>query len=118
MATVLREHQKALERARHRGLRYDLVFPGDHGGHRGATSVHKPLAQAARAAGVTTRVTPQVLRRTVNTLLLLNGVDRIVIRSQLGHVSEQMTERYAGVPISAKHDALARMERRGKAPDG
>ena len=54
-------------------------------------------------------MTPQVLRRTFNTLLVHAGVDRIVLRSQMGHTSEEMTRRYASVDIGAKHDAVTRL---------
>ncbi len=116
MMAVLREHKALLVALERRGQYGNLVFPSDTGGYRTATSLQKPLAKAAKEAGLPGRVTPQVLRRTVNTLLLLSGVDRIVIRSQLGHVSEQMTERYAGISVQAKHDAVARMEARKKVP--
>ena len=53
-----------------------------------------------------------MLRRTLNTLLALDGVDRLVLRSQMGHCSEQMTERYAGVRAEAKRDAVSRLESR------
>ena len=42
------------------------------------------------------------------------GVDRIVLRSQMGHSSEEMTRRYAGVNISAKQHALRRLIRMTK----
>ena len=53
---------------------------------------------------------PQVLRRTFNTLMVEAGVDRIVLRSQMGHCSEEMTERYAGVSVEAKLAAVRRLE--------
>jgi len=64
---------------------------------------------AAEAAGIEVRVTPQVLRRTFNTLMVHAGVDRIVLRSQMGHCSEEMTARYAGVAIADKQAALSRV---------
>jgi integrase len=73
------------------------------------TSTHKPLELAALAAGVDVRVTPQVLRRTFNTLMVHAGVDRIVLRSQMGHCSEEMTQRYAGVSVEAKLAAVHRL---------
>ncbi|MBT9560995.1 MAG: tyrosine-type recombinase/integrase [Myxococcales bacterium] len=112
MLAVIREHRAFLEASFHRGRKGTLLFPAQTGGYRTGQTLRKPLARAAEAAGIEQVVTPQVLRRTVNTLLLLSGVDRIVIRSQLGHVSEQMTERYAGIGVDAKLDAVARMEAR------
>ena len=42
--------------------------------------------------------------------MLQAGVDRIVLRSQMGHCSEEMTERYAGVSVEAKLAAVRRLE--------
>jgi integrase len=109
LAEVLREHRRGMVVAQHRGLKTGLVFPSDHGTSREPASLHKPLALAAEAAGIEVRVTPQVLRRTFNTLMVLSGVDRIVLRSQMGHSSEEMTRRYAGVDLSAKSEAVARL---------
>ena len=75
--------------------------------HRASSSLYKPLTLAAEAAKTDVRVTPQVLRRTFNTLMTHAGVDRIVLRSQMGHSSEEMTRRYAGVDIEDKHAAVA-----------
>ncbi len=52
---------------------------------------------------------PQVLRRTYNSLMVRAGVDRIILRSQIGHVSEEMTERYMGVSDEDKHEAVAKV---------
>jgi len=71
--------------------------------------LHKPLALAASAASIEVKVTAQVLRRTFNTLMVHAGVDRIVLRSVMGHCTEAMTERYAGVGIPAKQAALQRL---------
>lgn len=65
-----------------------------------------PLAEAAKAVGIQQKVTPQVLRRTWNTLMALAGADRITIRAIMGHSSEQMTERYAGVSTATKLAAV------------
>jgi integrase len=109
MAEVLRAHRRTLVARQNRGLAKGMVFPSDSGTYRTSASLHKPLALAAERAGIEVRVTPQVLRRTFNTLMVQAGVDRIVLRSQMGHCSEAMTQRYAGVAVSAKHEALARI---------
>ena len=88
----------------------DLVFPGAHGGHRFPQSLRKPLAQASEIAGLDLHVTAQVIRRTVNTLLLEAGVNEIIIRSILGHASRQMTSRYAGIHHAQKLAAVERIE--------
>jgi integrase len=80
------------------------------GGYREPSSLNRPICAAIKAAGLDQRVGPQVLRRTFNTLLLAAKVDRIVLRSQMGHCSEEMTERYAGVPVDLKTAAVRRLE--------
>ncbi len=109
LVKVLSDHRERLVAAQHRGLSTGLIFPANNGSYRNPQSMHKPLSLAAEAAGIDVKVTPQVLRRTFNTLMLAAGVDRIVLRSQMGHSSEEMTQRYAGIPIEAKHDALAKV---------
>lgn len=92
-----------------RGIRgFGLVFPDSDGRHRHYTTLHKPLKEAARRAGVS-HVSPQVLRRTFNTLCLAEGIDRAVLRSMMGHVSEEMTQRYAGVGDELKRAAVVRL---------
>ena len=87
-----------------------LVFPSRSGTYRTPESLHKPLADAAAKVGIGQRVTSQVLRRTFNTLLLRAGVDRTVLRSQMGHCSEAMTSRYAGVSLDDKREAVRLIE--------
>ena len=64
---------------------------------------------AAEAAKLDQVVSPQVLRRGFNTALLRAGVDRIVLRSILGHCSEEMTARYAGVDSADKKAAILKV---------
>ena len=103
---VLREQRTRLIKEQHPGLEKGLVFPADNGGYRMPQSLHKPLAIAANAAGIEIRVTAQVLRRTFNTLMQEVGVNPVVLRSQMGHSSPEMTNRYSGVSIEAKCKAV------------
>ncbi|MSQ82169.1 MAG: hypothetical protein EXR77_04520 [Myxococcales bacterium] len=64
------------------------------------------MAFAAKSVGIQQKVTPQVLRRTWNTLMALAGADRFTIRAIMGHSSEQMTERYSGVSTATKLAAV------------
>lgn len=105
-AEALRAHRKELIRKNHPGIPSGLVFPSDAGTHREPSSLKKCLDMAREDAKITQRVSPQVLRRTFNTLLIAYNVDRIVIRATMGHSSEQMTERYAGVPMPMKLAAV------------
>lgn len=56
------------------------------------------------------RVTPHVLRHTTAVHLLEAGVDVNVIRSWLGHVSLETTNRYAEITAKIKQEALQACE--------
>jgi integrase len=103
---VLAMQRRQQLETQHRGLAEGLVFPSDTGTMRVPASLAKALEKARRATDIEVHVTPQVLRRTFNTLMVTAGIDRIVLRAMIGHVSETMTERYAGVPAGAKHAAV------------
>ncbi len=87
-------------------IKSGLVFPSTKGTPREGNSLNSALEIATEAAGIKQKVTPQVLRRSVNTLGVLAGVDRITLRAMMGHTSEEMTQRYSGVPDAAKDRAL------------
>ena len=55
------------------------------------------ISQFRRDAGIKRRVTPHMLRHTVATLLLRNGVDIRVVQEFLGHASIATTQRYTHV---------------------
>ena len=75
----------------HRGL----IFPSNRGGFRHVSSLSKPLSRASKAAGLTISVTPQVLRRTFNTLIKKRAVGSdLALRDMMGHVSSDMTSLY------------------------
>ena len=87
-------------------IKSGLVFPSLKGTPREGNSLTAALEIATEVAGIKQKVTPQVLRRSVNTLGVLAGVDRITLRAMMGHTSEEMTQRYSGVPDAAKDRAL------------
>lgn len=122
---VLRAHRQRLMREQHPALATGLVFPAtedgrryddegrlveDRGWHRGPSSQLNHLKRASRRAGLPIEVTPRVLRRTVNTLLVNAGVDRLVIRAILGHSSEAMTSTYYHAPNAEKVAAVTTLE--------
>jgi integrase/recombinase XerD len=55
------------------------------------------IAQFRRDAGIERNVTPHMLRHTVATLLLRNGVDIRVVQEFLGHASIVTTQRYTHI---------------------
>ena len=55
------------------------------------------IAQFRRDAGIERHVTPHMLRHTVATLLLRNGVDIRVVQEFLGHASIVTTQRYTHI---------------------
>lgn len=108
LVEILRAHRRTMVRNQHPGVGSGLVFPasarGDladpdaappaEGWYRLSGSLLKTLVRAARSVGLEVRVTPQVLRRTWVSLQVESGIDRLVLRSIVGHVDEEMTERY------------------------
>lgn len=71
------------------------LFPGQQAGCPiSASSVRYHLGAAAKATGLTKRVTPHVLRHTFATHLLELGTDIRVIQMLLGHRSIRTTARY------------------------
>lgn len=101
----------------------DWLFPGWRAGrHMSATSVLNACREAARAAGISRRVTVHTLRHSFATHLLENGTDVRVIQSLLGHSRIETTARYAAVSsrlISRTRsplDQLGAKPRRGRPP--
>jgi integrase len=104
LVEILRAHRLT------QGLHTRVVFPADgrsKTGYRNGQTLTGPLRAAAERAGIDVRLGPQVLRRTFDTLGL--GVDRVVLRSMMGHASEEMTNRYAGVRDETKLAAVKEM---------
>ena len=106
LVEVLQSHRQQQIAAQHPGLKSGLVFPNEKGGLRLAQALAKPFNACSGQVGQ--HVTPQVLRRSFNTIMLAEGVDPIFLRAIMGHVSAEMTERYAGVPMKAKQEAVGR----------
>ena len=75
-----------------------LNFAGKRLSTQGITNV---ISRLRKEAGIERHVTPHMLRHTVATLLLRNGVDIRVVQEFLGHASIATTQRYTH--ISKEH---------------
>lgn len=106
LSRLLKEQQKSLWRQQHPGLEKNLVFPSTKGTCRMSASLHKTMQGLSSFLELDFNVTPQVLRRSVNTICVSRGQDKIVVRSFMGHSDEEMTELYSGVRMERKRDAL------------
>lgn len=105
LVTLLREHRKLQMLGKVPQSKDGLVFPAETGSYRLEQSLAKPFAALTITIGK--KVTPQVLRRSLNTNLLALGIDTITIQSILGHSSDKMTERYAGIAVTSKAKVLS-----------
>jgi integrase/recombinase XerD len=82
-------------------------FHNRHGGRLSEQSVRAGLRRHAEGAGVETGVTPHMLRHSVATLLLEEGVDIRCIQSLLGHTSIMTTQIYTAVHEGHQQRVLA-----------
>ena len=67
---------------------------------------HAESLERSLPAGRCPRITPHVLRHSTAVHLLESGVEMNVIRSWLGHVSLETTNRYAEISMRAKEAAV------------
>lgn len=79
------------------GLKHPHLLFNWHHDPLTAAAMRSRLARAAKAAGLTAKVTPHMLRHTAATQLIEAGVDIRYIQRLLGHASLTTTELYTHV---------------------
>jgi integrase/recombinase XerD len=88
---IQREHLEARSRCVTQSTALFLNASNDRLSTQGMANI---VSQFRRDAGIKRNVTPHMLRHTVATLLLRNGVDIRVVQEFLGHASIATTQRY------------------------
>src|SRR5262249_35168455 len=91
---IQRDHRETRMRATTESPELFLNSLGERLSTQGITNV---IATMRRDAGIERHVTPHMLRHTVATLLLRNGVDIRVVQEFLGHASIATTQRYTHI---------------------
>ncbi len=93
----------------------DWLFPGwRKGRHMNAESLQIACREAARAAGLSKRVTVHTLRHSFATHMLENGTDIRHIQALLGHSQIDTTARYAAVSPNAIAAVTSPLDRLGQ----
>ena len=73
------------------------LFLNASGSRLSTQGIANVIAQLREQAGIERHVTPHMLRHTVATLLLRNGVDIRIVQEFLGHASIATTQRYTHI---------------------
>ncbi|MEK6283539.1 MAG: tyrosine-type recombinase/integrase [Acidobacteriota bacterium] len=91
---IQREHIEARSRLTSDSPALFLNASGERLSTQGIANI---IAQFRKEAGIERHITPHMLRHTVATLLLRNGVDIRIVQEFLGHASIATTQRYTHV---------------------
>jgi site-specific recombinase XerD len=94
---TLRVQRKYLEMRTQIRTRSSALFLNSSGNRLSTQGITNVIKQLREAAGIKRHVTPHMLRHTVATLLLRNGVDIRVVQEFLGHASIATTQRYTHI---------------------
>jgi integrase len=106
LVEVLRWH---VDQLGSQGDENDLLFPSETGGFRSASTLDKPFAKIAKAAGIKKHITPRAGRRTFQDLARAAEVKDIVARAVSGHQTEDMQRHYSTVSAGEVTAGLARV---------
>ena len=94
---TLRVQRKYLEARTQMEARSPALFLNSSGMRLTTQGIANVIARLREEAGIERHVTPHMLRHTVATLLLRNGVDIRIVQEFLGHASIATTQRYTHV---------------------
>jgi site-specific recombinase XerD len=94
---TVRVQRKYLEARAQVKTRSPALFLNSSGNRLTTQGIANVIAQLREKAGIERHVTPHMLRHTVATLLLCNGVDIRIVQEFLGHASIATTQRYTHV---------------------
>jgi integrase len=110
LADALEAHRRAVGVDNVTRIPTRLVFPSAKAGKsRSGSFLTKHLRRICERAEIEIRFTQQGLRRTANNLRRLLGIDGTVIRSEIGHSSEKMTEHYSSVSATERQASMDRV---------
>lgn len=93
----VRVQQKYLEARAQIETRSPALFLNSSGTRLTTQGMANVITQLREKAGIERHVTPHMLRHTVATLLLRNGVDIRIVQEFLGHASIATTQRYTHI---------------------
>jgi len=113
LLTLLRQWWKL---GREQGVmhRDGWLFPGQHAMKPISTKqLHRVVAEAAQAAGLTKRVSPHTLRHSFATHLLEDGTDIRIIQALLGHAKLENTAFYTKVATKTVRAVTSPLDRLG-----
>jgi integrase/recombinase XerD len=94
---TVRVQREYLEARTQIETRSPALFLNSSGMRLTTQGIANVIAQLREGAGIKRHVTPHMLRHTVATLLLRNGVDIRIVQEFLGHASIATTQRYTHV---------------------
>lgn len=96
LVTTLKDWRQEMLTTQDVGLASGLVCPSPDGGFATYGGIRRCFSSAKKRSGCDQQITPQVLRRTLNTLAL-SVADRVVVQASLGHMDDSMSAQYLGL---------------------
>src|SRR5262249_49019914 len=91
---IQREHAEARSLL---ASKNEALFLNAMGQRLSTQGIANIISRFRKDAGIERHITPHMLRHTVATLLLRNGVDIRVVQEFLGHASIATTQRYTHI---------------------